>query len=397
MNKTAKLLMFLLVFPGSFLVRAARATDSTYVLTVLPREDRTERDSVTFVDYTYLTTTNPSTGLYFHQRAWLPDNSMVVFESEHGLTGYLMHTGELVVIGRVKGATVAARRNSIFGMRGNNVIEIALAITASANPGENPSQVVATERIIATLPGRSQINGNYNDTFLSAYVAPTIYQISVATGQVREVCRIGPPVKWRGHLQWSRTASNLLSFAGGDDRHVEGGPDRIWVVDPNEGIPRPVYAQIPGELVTHESWWVNDQILFCGAPRAFGFETDSLSGEYSHVKVLDPRTGTVRIIGAGSWMPGVSARDLWTRNWGHCAGSDDGNWVVADNFHGVIALFGGKSSRARLLTVGHRVYGGGAHAHPSFDREGKIVVFTSNRLGEPRVCIARIPWRAGSF
>ncbi|HQI77531.1 MAG TPA: hypothetical protein PK384_13540, partial [Candidatus Latescibacteria bacterium] len=84
MNKTAKLLMFLLVFPGSFLVRAARATDSTYVLTVLPREDRTERDSVTFVDYTYLTTTNPSTGLYFHQRAWLPDNSMVVFESEHG-------------------------------------------------------------------------------------------------------------------------------------------------------------------------------------------------------------------------------------------------------------------------------------------------------------------------
>jgi len=84
MNKTAKLLMFLLVFSVSFLARAACATDSTYVLTVLPRDDRTERDSVTFVDYTYLTTTNPSTGLYFHQRAWLPDNSMVVSKANTG-------------------------------------------------------------------------------------------------------------------------------------------------------------------------------------------------------------------------------------------------------------------------------------------------------------------------
>ncbi len=379
------------------LAAASPAADSTYTLTVLPREDLTQRDSITYVEYTYLTTNSPSTNLYFHQRAWLPDNSMVVFESEHGLTGYLMQTGELVVIGNVKGATVAATRNSIFCMRGNDVVEIALTILVTTNPAETPSRVDATERTIATLPGRSQINGNYNDALLSAYVAPAIYQISVPTGEIREVCRIGPPIKCRGHVQWSRTSSNLLSFAGGPDRHAAGEPDRIWIVSPEEGVPRPAYSAVEGELVTHEVWWVNDQILFCGAPRAFGFETDSLSGEYSHVKVLDPRTGIVRIVGAGSWMPSVSARDLWTRNWGHCAGSDDGNWVVADNFHGVIALFGGKSSRARLLTVGHRTYGGGAHAHPSFDREGRIVVFTSNRLGEPRVCIARIPWRAGSF
>jgi hypothetical protein len=96
-------------------------------------------------------------------------------------------------------------------------------------------------------------------------------------------------------------------------------------------------------------------------------------------------------------MPGVTASELWKRNWGHCAGSDNGNWIAADNFHGIIALFGGKSARGKLLTVGHRTYGGGQHAHPSFDREGRIVVFTSNRLGEPRVCIATIPWRAGSF
>ncbi len=45
------------------------------------------------------------------------------------------------------------------------------------------------------------------------------------------------------------------------------------------------------------------------------------------------------------------------RNWWHASGSPDGRWVAADNWHGDIMLFDGKTSRPQLLTTGHRTYG----------------------------------------
>mgnify|MGYP003344461991 CR=1 FL=1 len=112
--------------------------------------------------------------------------------------------------------------------------------------------------------------------------------------------------------------------------HISGGPEdyagrgqRLWVVDIRDGIPRNVYLAEEGELVTHESWWINDQILFCGGK-------SPASPEVSHVKVLNIYTGEVRIAGAGAWWPGAPASEAARLNWWHAAGSANGRWIVAE-------------------------------------------------------------------
>jgi hypothetical protein len=129
---------------------------------------------------------------------------------------------------------------------------------------------------------------------------------------------------------------------------------------------------------------VNDQIIFCGG-------TIPKPVEVSHVKLLDVKTGVVRIIGAGSWWAGGTPEEISRYNWWHADGSDDGRWIVADNWHGDIMLFEGKTTRPRLLTGNHRTYGKGNHPHVGFDRAGESVVFASHRLGDENVCVATIP------
>lgn len=116
----------------------------------------------------------------------------------------------------------------------------------------------------------------------------------------------------------------------------------------------------------------------------------------SHVNVIDVFTGQVRIIGAGSWWPEGTPAELARWSWWHAAGHESGRWVVADNWHGDIALFDGKTARMRRLTLGHRTYGVGVHPHVGWDRRGERVVFTSHMLGNPDVCVATIPqaWQA---
>ena len=378
----------------------AHSAENKYPLEVLPTDHTMLADPLTGAKLTFLTTNTPSSSIYFHERSWLSNSSMIIFRGHRGLMGYLTETGELVVLatptGSVGAATAAAQRNSIFCMRGNDVLELTPTIEISPDPTSNPSSVAVIERLITTLPSGGQLNVNYDDTYLSVGLrgeVPTINVINVADGQVREVCRIEPPMPWAGHLQWSRTSSNLLSFASGPDWHREEGTlDRLWVIDPDEGVPRPVHHQVMGELVTHESWWVVDQILFCGAPPAVGLVGDPPKRELSHVNVLDPKTGVVRIIGAGSWWPEGTDAEVWRRNWWHCAGSEDGRWVVADTFHGDIVLFEGTTTRPRLLTAGHRTYGRGTHPEPGWDRKDEQVIFSSHMLSaDANACVATIP------
>jgi hypothetical protein len=145
-----------------------------------------------------------------------------------------------------------------------------------------------------------------------------------------------------------------------------------------------VYQAVEGEIVTHVVWWVNDSILFTGA-------IDLDGKDHSHVKVVDAASGDVRVMGAGFWWPDADPVELARLNWWHPAGSDDGRWVVADNWHGDIMLFEGRTTRRHLLTGNHRTYGGGEHPHPGWDRRGKQVIFCSHQLGSPDVCVATIP------
>jgi len=302
--------------------------------------------------------------------------------------GYLAETGELVTFttdaGALSRATAALTGPRFYAMRGNRVLDVTVEIEASNSPGTEPSKVTVTERAICELleaAGGTALNESCDGKRLSIGLnsgesgdKPVILLIDVKSGAIRELYRFDDPDAYQGHVQWSRTEPDMLSYAG--------HPQRLMVIDVREGMPKNLYKAWPDELVTHESWWVKDQMLFCGG-------IHPKPTEDSHLKVFDTHTGEVRIIGEGAWWPEGTDAEIAKRNWWHASGSEDGRWVAADNWHGDIMLFEGKTSRPRLLTVGHRTYGRGEHPHVGWDRVGKQVVFTSHLLGSPDIVWAQ--------
>lgn len=396
----------------------AAAGENSYPLEVLPPENKRMTDPKTGVELLFLTTAPENdSNLYFHEYSWLADESVILFASSRtngGLMGYVTFTGELIRFhtpqGQLGGATAAAKGNAVFAVRGREIVEIKFSIQSAATLMNRRTRVIATERVVCRLPDGSP-STTLNPSCDGKYVAlgvtgfadktrgPGIYKVNLKTGKLSEVCRLPQSPGYSGHVQWSRTNPNLLSFAGADSptgdvaglTHASAGPEdyaargqRLWVVDIRDGIPRNVYLAEEGELVTHESWWVNDQIIFCG-----GKSTNA--AVMSHVKALNIYSGEVRVVGAGAWLPGASPTETARFNWWHAAGSADGRWIAADNWHGDIMLFEGKTTRPRLLTAGHRTYGSGEHPHVGWDRKGEKVIFASHLLGDLNVCVASIP------
>jgi len=390
LHKSGITLLLLLALFAS--VAPARADATSYRLAVLPPEHKLMKDPITGVDLLFVSASSAKDhNLYFHQRSWISDDSMVLFRSDRPggkLMGYLFATGELVCLTTPAGAllcpTAAWEGNRVYAYRPPDIVEIALTIEPSADVTKAPSTVTATERVICTLPAGTGLNAglteNRDGTLLGLDLSrPDGQWVAVAdvrSGEVRYVCQF----TFAGHLQFSITNPNLMSVAGTKDRLV--------VIDLSQGgQPRILHHQVEGEFVTHECWWINDSLTFCGGYR----------DKESHVKVIDVHTGEVRIVGAGAWVPWAeSGDDVLNRwNWWHAAGHESGRWIVADNWYGDVVVFDGETTQMHRLTLGHRRYGGGLHPEPGWDRSGRRVVFTSEMLGGSHVCVATIPdeWR----
>src|SRR5712671_2378126 len=131
-------------------VCVAMATENSYPLEVFPPEHRRMTDPKTGAELLFLTTApEKDSNLYFHERSWLADESVILFNSSRakgGLMGYLTATGELLRFntpqGPLGGATAAAKDNAVLAVRGRAIVEIRLAIQ-TARAGS--SRVTATE------------------------------------------------------------------------------------------------------------------------------------------------------------------------------------------------------------------------------------------------------------
>jgi hypothetical protein len=370
---------------------------------VLPAEREITVDDLSGVRVVFVTTHEASDrNLYFHQRSCLPDGSMLVFVSERtGRAepfGYVEATGELVRLGhaadpRCTGFTVSRYTNNVYLVKAGAVYDWAVELVPG-RVGERTKVTVRERRICALPKGirlKSGLNENADGRYLSFGFQRSdddmneIVAIEKATGKIITVTK----VPWNvSHVQFSWTDPEMVMFArsyeGGDRAPLTNTEDRhcrFWFADFSDRPAWPGYWQRPGELVTHECWWVNGLVTFCGAQR----------DEESHVKIFDPQTGVVRIVGAGSWWAGGTPFELSKRNWWHAAGDPGGKWVAADNWHGDIVVFDAKTTEERLVTQGHRTYGGGAHPHVGWAPSGERVVFTSNRKGNADVCVAIIP------
>ena len=367
---------------------------------IYPPEHEIVTDSVSGAKIIFATT-NPSTDLnfYFDWNCWFRDQSCMFFTSDRNgkteLFGYIPKTGELVCF-----SPENKEKNYWFGfvdfdshdvyMSGNNMLinwNIDIRFNTDSTKVEN---ITVKERIIAQSPDGKNFFGALSQSadrkFLSVAASPNddpvhkeIFAVAIASGEMKLLYSMDDTIPLT-HIQFSKYNANLLRFA--HDGPKLPGIHRIWVVDTQKpGEATKIHLQEQGELVTHEDWWVDDQLTFCG-----GYEK-----EESHVKLVSIHDQKTRIIGAGAWWENGTPFELSQYNWWHASGARDGNWVATDNWHGHIAVIDMRTSHLRLLTKNHRVYGKGEHPHVGWAPDSKSVEFTSHKRGNPDVVIGYLP------
>jgi len=366
-------------------------TDKWYCK-VFPPEHEITTDPETGAKVVFITSdTSKDVNLYFDLNCWFNDLSMMVFYStrfnNHELFGYLTESGEIVrlqnpELAKAGSATADYQTNDIYVVRDNTIYQWNVEIEMSKDPNVS-SKVKVRERKIASAPNSASFfmgltesaDGKYLSTGIKyeGKEEQEIVAVDIQTGETKTLLS-----GWKkiSHVQFSKYNPNLLRFSH--------SPHRMWYIDTRKpGIANKLHKQEPGELVTHEDWWVNDQMTFCG-----GYQK-----EHSHVKLIDLKTQTTRIIGAGTWWKEGTPFELSKYNWWHASGSRDGCWVATDNWHGHVAIIDIRTSHLRLLTTWHRPYGfvGTEHPHVGWAPDSKSVEFTSHKRGNPDVCIAYLP------
>lgn len=371
----------------------------TYPAEVYAPEFRDYTDHRTGAAMRFLTTSPAhDINLYFHQRSCVPGVNVILFTSDRlndagdpiGLMGFIEATGELFSLrtpaGPLSGTTAARHEPALFALRGSEVLRLGLEIEPTQDVENTRSKVTVRERLLGVLPkndGASNLAENANGEWLalgSTYwehmKAPGILLVNVETGAFQDACAVDNPPGFGAHVQWSPGDPNLILFSG--------HKPRLWLLDIRASKPWNPYPEWAGELVTHEHFWKQDELVFCGGTHAEPMED-------AHVKTLNVRSGEVRIIGAGAWWPTGDDQQIAKENHWHCAGSEDGRWVVADNWHGDISLFEGGTTRKRVLTYGHRTYGQGEHPHVGWHANSQGLLFGSHQRGNLDVVLAHIP------
>ncbi len=402
--------LFLVCLVGCCFVVRSSLCGEQWECEVLPPERKITRDSQSDAEIIFITSSPAyDQNLYFHQRSWLPDESILVFESERSghreLFGHIEATGELVRLQkpehRVESNCTTTSRfgNTVYLIHDDGVYAWDVDLQARAPGSQKESKVSIQETRIAPIPDDAQRPGSLTEnsdgtSLVLGYQCKDvdrsrIVRIDTQTGRIGEVLDVEGRIV---HVQSSWCTPDLVYYATLEmlqtpDCHPERKHNtaHMWLVDSSGNPPREIYPPFPNEYVTHACWWVNDQITF---NTGMQFSRESEEG---HVKVLDIKTNVARIIGSGAWWPNASPQETAHRNWWHQSGSPDGRWVAADNWHGEIAIFSAWSSRTRILTTKHRTYGQGEHPHVGWNPSGTKVVFASNRYGNVDVCIGKLP------
>jgi oligogalacturonide lyase len=360
---------------------------------IYPAEQKITTDPDSGAKLIFVTTdTSRDNNLYFDWNCWFQDLSMMTFLSwrtgKGELFGYLPLTGELVRLNPGKGAdiitqaTVDYKSHDIYVRTDSAIYQWNVQLEFSENSSKVKTASVKERKIVTVPDGSiftSALSQSADCQFISATTrndaekTQSIVAVNVQTGEITTLLTWDQAHHF-SHVQFSKYNPHLLRFS----YH----PHRMWYINTKEpGIAHKLHLQEPGELVTHEDWWVNDQMTFCG-----GYRT-----EHSHLKIINIHTQKTRILGGGSWLPEKTPYELSQFNWWHASGSLDGKWVAADNWHGHIGIVDERTSHLRLLTTNHRVYGSGDHPHVGWAPDSKSVEFTSLIHGNADVCIAHLP------
>ena len=295
--------------------------------------------------------------LYFHFSNFTADNRNIIFASADGDTSqiyrYDLESGKATAVTSGPGVAAASAcphpkdPRILYYPRGRSIEEIDLTSGKVRKVGELPQPSIGG-------PGQPTLSHDLKSLALVRQRDESNWEVGlmdIATGAWKPVATVGFRV---GHVQ-HHPSEPMIFYVWETGGYA---PQRTWVVNDDGTANRPFYHTADQkqwvtplkEWVTHESW---------------------VSGTGDMVLVMD-KIGLVIAdkTGKGRILPG---------NYWHVAARTDGRYLVADDFDGNLYLIDPSTDSRRLLASGLRQTVRPVHAHASFDRTGRYVLFNTGR------------------
>ncbi len=286
---------------------------------IYPAEHIITTDSTSGAKLIFVTTDSANdVNLYFDWNCWFEDLSMMTFISSRTgrgeLFGYIPKTGELIRLNPREEKVVSTqafvdlKTHDIYVRTDDAIYQWHVDINFSKDSTKVVKVLMRERKIVAVPEGSkffSALSQSANSQYLSATIKSensdeeSILSVNIKTGKIQNLLTWNKD-HYFSHVQFSKYNQHLLRFAY--------EPHRLWIIDTRKpGEAMKIHLQEKGELVTHEDWWVNDQLTFCGGYRV----------EESHLKVIDIHSQKTRIMGAGAWWEGGTPYELSQYNWWH--------------------------------------------------------------------------------
>jgi oligogalacturonide lyase len=208
-----------------------------------------------------------------------------------------------------------------------------------------------------------------------------IRAIDLATGKIRTVVE----TKFRmGHVQANPFVPGEILYC-----HETGGdaPQRMWIVKADGSGNRPVFAEGPGDWVTHEQFADADHVIF----NLMGHKRE-LRKAATGILVVSLRDNSIDHLGqlpieafqrselANFKDPNIPQDRSSTGGFWHNAVDYGGRWAAGDDFDGNVWLIDRRTNKRSLLTTGHRMRPD--HSHPSFSADGRRILIQSGMLSD---------------
>jgi hypothetical protein len=311
-------------------------------------------DPVTGLEIRQLTEPGQNaTNLYYHFSNFTADNSHVIIAVDGQVARYEVASGKLQVLTDAPGVAAAAacphpvQSNLVYFFQGADLIEMDIFTRARRRVGTMPPAAVGGY-------GQPTFSHDLTEVTVSRQRDAENWEVglmNVATGAYRTVVSTGFRV---GHVQHSPT-DPLIFYVWETGGYA---PQRSWVVKPDGTANRPFYARTdPKTWFTPLKEWLTHE--------AFIANTSQMTMIMDKVGILlVERDGSNRML-------------AWGNYW-HVAARPDGKYLVADDFDGRLWLIEAATGNTRLLVTGVRRNNRATHAHASFDRVGKWVLFNNS-------------------
>ncbi len=241
----------------------------------------------------------------------------------------------------------------------------------------------------AKFPIKEEISKGYGPRGMGA--GPSgIGKMNLTTGKVEHVVSVHFQV---GHIQGNPWKENEVVFCW-----ETGGkaPTRMWMCNGDGTNLRPIYREMPHDWITHEAVITKDEIAFAVLGhrkiQPIGQEITDTTNDWGNTGTKEYATGlaVVNLRTREFTLEGQAYGDnIW-----HVGGSQDGHWVVGDDFARNLWLIDRHTKEVILLTAGHKTTARD-HVHPTFKPDGTAIQIQSAMLSEDgrsmNICIVKMP------